>query len=125
MRVPSPVIKNRIGAAIRSNLNCPFTSIGHFGHNLTTVAGIEGGGTQRNHNAITWIISASLTSAGIEHARGTADRSWKTVFRAAIPRGPINDDTGKQDNSITAELIIVTKSISADESALGGGGPSY
>jgi hypothetical protein len=49
----------------------------------------------------------------------------KTAFRAAIPRGPINDDTGTQDNSIIPELIIVTKSISADMSALGGGGRSY
>ncbi len=68
MGVPAPVIKNRIGEAFRNNLNCHFTLIGHFGHNLTTVAGIEGGVTQRNYNAITcWIISASLASAGIEH----------------------------------------------------------
>ena len=53
MGVPAPVIKNRIGEAFRNNLNCHFTLIGHFGHNLTTVAGIEGGRNsaelQRHH----------------------------------------------------------------------------
>ena len=121
MGVPAPALKNRVGETIRNNPNCPFTSVDHFGHNLTTVAGIEGGGTQRNHNAITRIISASLTSAGIKHLGGATDRSCKTVFRAAIPRGPINDDdTGKQVNSIIPDLVTFTKSISADECALGG-----
>ena len=44
MGVPIQAIKNCVGEAIRNNPNCQFSSVDHYGHNLTTVAGSEGGG---------------------------------------------------------------------------------
>ena len=110
-----------MGETIRSNSSSPFISVDHFGHNLTTVAGIEGGGTQRNHNIIARTISSSLSAAGIKHLGGATDRTCKTVFRAAIPRDEvINDDTGKEVNSMIPDLVTFTKNSSADDCPLGG-----
>jgi len=74
MGVPVQVLKNHIGEAIRNNPNCQFASVDHYGHNLTTVVGIEGGGTQRNHNTISRTISNSLSAAGIKHLGGATNR---------------------------------------------------
>ena len=112
MGVPIPALKNRIGERIRNNSNSAFISVDHFGYNLTRVGGVEGGGTQRNHNAIARVISASLSSAGIKHRGGTTDTTCKTIFRAATPNGPINEDAGKQVNSIIPDLATFTKNIS-------------
>ncbi len=78
MGVPIQAIKNRVGEAILNNPNYQFSSVDHYGRNLTTVAGIEGGGTQRNHNTIARTISNSLSSAGIKHLGGLL---LQTVFR--------------------------------------------
>ena len=121
MGVPIQAIKNRVGEAIRNNSNCQFTSVDYYGHNLTTVAGIEGGGTQRNHNTIARTISNSLSAAGIKHLGGATDRSCKTVFRNAVPpETAISDDSGKQINSMIPDLVTFTKMISCDETPLGG-----
>ena len=96
-------------------------SIQKYGHNLTTVVGIEGGGTQRNHNTISRTISNSLSAAGIKHLGGATDRSCKTVFRNAVPHNaPISDDSGNQINSMIPDLVTLTKNISRDETPLGG-----
>jgi hypothetical protein len=121
MGVPIPALKNRVGETIRNNSNCSYSSVDHFGHNLTTVAGIEGGGTQRNHNTIAKTISSSLLSAGVKHLGGATDRTCKTVFRSAIPRDAvINEDTGKQVNSMIPDIVTFTKNYSADQCPLGG-----
>ena len=121
MGVPIQAIKNRVGEAIHNNPNCQFSSVDHYGHNLTTVAGIEGGGTQRNHNTIARTISNSLSSAGIKHLGGATDRSCKTVFRNTVPPdAAISDDSGKQINSMIPDLVTFTKHFSCDETPLGG-----
>jgi hypothetical protein len=45
MGVPVQAQKNHIAEVIRNNPNCQFSSVDHYGHNLTTVARFEGGGT--------------------------------------------------------------------------------
>ena len=74
MGVPVQVLKNHIGETIRNNPNCQFASVDPYGHNLTTVVGIEGGGTQRNHNTISRSISNSLSAAGIKHCLVRSNR---------------------------------------------------
>jgi hypothetical protein len=86
MGVPIPALRNRVGETIRNNPKCPLTTVDQYGYNLTTVAGIEGGGTQRNHNGIARVVSSSLSAAGIKHRGGATDTSCKTVFRDAVPR---------------------------------------
>jgi len=80
MGVPIQAIKNSIDEVIGNNQNCQFASLDHYGHNLATVAGAEGGGTQRNHNTIARTISNSLSVAGMKHLGGATDSSCKTVF---------------------------------------------
>jgi hypothetical protein len=57
------------------------------------VAGIEVGGTQRNNDGISRMISSSLSEAGIKHRGGVTDSSCKTVFRAAISQGEITNES--------------------------------
>jgi len=121
MGVPVPALQNRVGETIRNHSNCPLMTVDPHGFNLTTVAGIEGGGTQRNHNGVSRIISSSLSAAGIKHKGGSTDSSCKTVFRAAIPGGAIiNDNNKTQINSMIPDLVTFTKHIPADSTVLGG-----
>jgi hypothetical protein len=121
MGVPVPALINRVGETIRNNSNCPLTTVDQYGYNLTTVAGIEGGGTQRNHNGIARVVSSSLLVAGIKHRGGATDTSCKTVFRDAVPRdAPISEDSSTQINSMIPDLVTFTRHISPDNSALGG-----
>jgi len=104
------VLKNHICETIRNNPNCQFASVDPYGHNLTTVVGIEGGGTQLNHNTISRSISNSLSAAGIKHLGGATDRSCKTVFRNAVPHdATISVDSGNQINSMIPDLVTFTK----------------
>jgi hypothetical protein len=114
MGVPVAALRSSVGATIHNNSNSPYTSVDPFGYKLTTVAGIEGGGTQRNHNTTARAISSGLSKAGISHLGGATDRSCKSIFRGATPPGAANDgETVKQLNSIIADLVIFTRHIEA------------
>ena len=118
---PVPALKGLVGETIRNNPNSPFTSVDPHGHNLTTIAGVMGGGTQRNHNAIARAISNDLRASGIKHKGGATDTTCKTVFRSAIPRSAdIPNDAEKHINSMIPDLVIFTKHIPSDVSPLGG-----
>jgi len=122
MGVPVQALKNHIGETIRNNPNCQFALVDHYGNNLTTAVGIEGGETQRNHNTVSRTISNSLSAAGIKHLGGATDRSpCKSVFRNVVPHdATISDDSGNQINIMIPDLVTCTKNVSRDETSLGG-----
>ena len=109
MGIPVPAIKTYVGHIIRNNRNCPSLRVDPFGHNLSTVAGVLGGGTQRNHNQMAQVISTHLSLARILHLGGATDRSCKPIFHSATPHGDTPRSTDKDVNSIVADLAIINK----------------
>jgi len=108
--IPVPLLKPFIGEKIKNNSRCPTLTVDPFAFNLTTVTGILGGGTQRNHNTIAGMVSRDLTKVGVQHIGGATDKSCKSIFRAAIPHGITNElDHENKINSIVADMAILIK----------------
>ena len=86
LETPVPTLKILLGETTLNNPNIPFISVDHHGHNLT-IAGVMGGGTQRNHNAILQAISKDFCGAGIKNKGGgkytnVKKQSFGVRFRA-------------------------------------------
>jgi hypothetical protein len=117
--VPIPALKAHVGSRIVNHPNCQQLTVDPHGYNLTTVTGLKGGGTIRNHNSIGMAISSCLVKAGIQHRGGGNDHGCKAIFRDATPAAPVQSQTDKTYiNSIIVDLVLLCKSV--EDTPLGG-----
>ena len=111
MGAPIPILRPHIGKIIRHNpgRRNDRLVVDQFGFNLTTVQGIEGGGTQRNHNVICSAISNALDEAKIHHLGGDRDRSCKNIFRDAWLNTNVDAETDEDAKNMIADIAILNK----------------
>jgi hypothetical protein len=113
--VPVPCLKPYIDEPIRNNSNCPQLTVDPCGFHLSTVTGIKGGATQRNHNNFSSLVSQGLITAGIKHLGGATHDSCKAIFSTAIPNNIHNDATSTNHlNSIIVDISMYSKPLYSD-----------
>ena len=105
MGIPVPCVRPLVGTRIHNHRNSPQVPVDKYAHNLSTVTGIQGGGTSKNHNTVCGALSTGLSKAHIPHRGGTTDRSCKHIFAAAVPAGAYDDPTNDL-KSIIPDIVI-------------------
>jgi hypothetical protein len=115
--IPLPILHNDINKRIRNNSNCRPLQVDPWGFNLTTVNGVTGGDTQRNHNGIARAVSECFKEAGIRHLGGITDTTCKSIFQRASTSDRVTNN--QEINSIIVDMVIMNDSMN-DASHLGG-----
>ena len=111
MGAPIPILRPHIGKPIRHNpgRRNDRLAVDQHGFNLSKVLGIEGGGTQRNHNVICSAISNALEEAKIHHLGGDRDRSCKNIFRDAWLNTNIDAENEEDAKNMIVDIAILNK----------------
>jgi hypothetical protein len=119
MGIPVPCVRPLVGTRIHNHRNSPQTLVDKYAHNLTTVTGILGGGTAKNHNAVCGALSNGLLKAHIPHRGGVTDHSCKHIFAAAIPAGAYDDPTNDL-KSIVPDIVVNGTHVESSTNILAG-----